>query len=333
MLESLQALVGNYVLVTLTLVFVAVVLLLESLYLLWKSYRGAEAQKLRQRLRALSASAGRAGRAQLLKQQMLSEVPLLERLLPALPRVDRLQRVIHQAALEWTVSRLLLSCVAAGGFGCLATTSFARQPLPVGVAAGLLLATLPLLYVLHKRSRRLARLERQLPDALDLMVRALRSGHAFSSSLQMVGEEMPEPIAGECRLVHDEVNFGVSLQQALLHLGERVPLTDLRYFIVAVLIQRESGGNLTEILANLSRLIRERLKLMAKVKVLSSEGRLSAWILALMPFGLGAVMNLANPEFMSPLWKDPIGIAIMKYTLALMAFGILILRKIIKIRV
>jgi tight adherence protein B len=333
MMDSVRALAGNYVLVILTLVFVAILLFLEGLYLLWKSYRGTEAKKLRERLRALSASAGREERAKLLRQQGLSEVPLLERLLLAFPRAHRLQTAIRQADLDWTVSRLLLSCAAAGGFGCLAVTSLARQSLATGVAAGLLLAALPLLYVLHKRSRRLVRIEQQLPDAIDLMIRALRAGHAFSASLQMVGNEMPDPIAGECRLVHDEVNFGVSLQQALLHLGERVPVTDLRYFIVAVLIQRESGGNLTEILGNLSRLIRERLKLMAKVRVLSAEGRLSAWILVLMPFGLGAAMNMANPEFMSPLWTDPLGIAITKYTLALMAIGVLVLRKIVRIRV
>ena len=112
----------------------------------------------------------------------------------------------------------------------------------------------------------------------------------------MVGEEMAEPIAGEFRIVHDEVNFGVSLQQALTNLSERVPITDLRYFVVAVLIQRESGGNLTEVLGNLSRLIRERLKLLAKVRVLSSEGRLSAWILGLMPFALAVLLQHAQPR-------------------------------------
>ena len=140
------------------------------------------------------------------------------------------------------------------------------------------------------------------------MTRALQAGHAFTSALKMAGEEMVDPVAGEFRTVHDEVNFGVSLEQALTHLSERVPLTDLRYFVVAVLIQRESGGNLTEILGNLSRLIRERLKLLAKIKVLSAENRMSAWILGLMPFFLAGVLYLANPKFMSPLWTDPIGI-------------------------
>jgi tight adherence protein B len=129
------------------------------------------------------------------------------------------------------------------------------------------------------------------------------------------------------------VNFGVSLEQALSHLSERVPLTDLRYFVVAVLIQRESGGNLTEILASLSKLIRERLKLLAKVRVLSTEGRMSAWILCLMPFFLAGIMNLANPGFMSPLWTDPIGVSIVKYMLTLMLIGVVIMRRIIRVRV
>jgi hypothetical protein len=125
--------------------------------------------------------------------------------------------------------------------------------------------------------------------------------------------------------VHDEINYGTSLQQALSNLGERVPITDLRYFIVAVLIQRESGGNLTEMLSNLSRLIRERLKLHAKVRVLSADGRMSAWFLGLMPFGLAALLNLMNPEFMHPLWTDPIGITILKWLAALMVIGLLLL--------
>jgi tight adherence protein B len=133
--------------------------------------------------------------------------------------------------------------------------------------------------------------------------------------------------------VHDEINFGVSLQQALTHLSERVPSTDLRYFVVAVLIQRESGGNLTEILMNLSQLIRDRAKFMAKVRVLSSEGKLSAWILGIMPFVLAALMNLVNPKFMSLLWTDPIGISMIQYMLVLMAIGALIMRKIVRIRV
>lgn len=324
---------GHAFLILSVLVFVAVLLLLEGAYLLWKSYKGPQAQKIASQLRALSASRDNSAQTQLLKQRMLSEVPPIERFLLSMARAQRLDKFILQAGLEWTLSRLLLSCAALGLMAGLLLMYGLHQSFLVSSLVGAFFAFTPLLYVIHQRSKRLGKFERQLPDALDLITRALRSGHAFSSALQMVGDEMNNPIAGEFRTVHDEVNFGVSLQQALTNLSERIPLTDLRYFIVSVLIQRDSGGNLTEVLGNLSRLIRERLKLMAKVKVLSSEGRLSAWVLGVMPFVLAVLMNVFNPDFMSPLWNDPIGISIIKYMLILMAFGILILRKIIKIRV
>lgn len=329
----LQNIGGNAFLIIAVLVFITVLLLLEGLYFLWKSYKGPNAKKIETRLRALSASHDNSRQTQLLKQRMLSEVPAIERFLLGMSRAHRLDRFILQAGLDWTVSRFLLSCTVLAAIGYVLMASGFHQSFFISTLIGATFAALPLLYVNHKRSKRLIKFERQLPEALDLITRALRSGHAFPSALQMVGEEMADPVAGEFRIVHDEVNFGVALQQALTNLSERIPLTDLRYFIVSVLIQRESGGNLTEVLGNLSRLIRERLKLLSKVRVLSSEGRLSAWILGLMPFALAGVMNLLNPDFMSPLWNDPIGISIIKYMLILMFFGVLILRKIIKIRV
>jgi len=329
----LQNIGGNALLIIAVLVFIAVLLLLEGLYFLWKSYKGPNAKKIETRLRALSASHDTSQQTQLLKQRMLSEVPVIERFLLGISRAHSLDRFILQAGLDWTVSKLLLTSITLAAIGYVVMANGLHQTSFISGLTSAFLAALPLLYVNHQRNKRLIKFERQLPEALDLITRALRSGHAFSSSLQMVGEEMAEPIAGEFRIVHDEVNFGVALPQALTNLSERIPLTDLRYFIVSVLIQRESGGNLTEVLGNLSRLIRERLKLLSKVRVLSSEGRLSAWILGLMPFALAAVMNLVNPDFMSPLWNDPIGISIIKYMLILMFFGVLILRKIIKIRV
>ncbi|HXE50753.1 MAG TPA: type II secretion system F family protein [Ramlibacter sp.] len=328
----LTSLMGNSFLVLAVLVFVTVVLLLESLYVLWRSHRGPEATRLQTRLYALSATRDRTPQTRLLRQRMLSELPMLERFLQSVPRVGVLDRVLMQSGLNWTVSNVLLACLVLGGAGLTALLMGAHQSLLVSAAAGAVLGATPFMYVYYVRGKRMAKLERQLPEVFDLMIRALRAGHAFSAALKMAGEEMAEPVAGEFATVHDEVNFGVSLEQALGHLSERVPLMDLRYFVVAVLIQRESGGNLTEILGNLGRLVRERLKLMGKVRVLTSEGRMSAWILCLMPFFLAAVMNLANPKFMSPLWTDPIGIAIIKYTLGLMLIGIVLMRKIIKIR-
>lgn len=324
---------GNSFLVLVVLVFVTLLLFMEFLHSVWRSRRGRDAVKLNTRLRVLGAMHNRTQQSKIVRERLLSDLPVLERLLARMPRLRGLDRLILEAGLDATVSKLLLASLALAVITWFAITSMGRYAGWLGLLAAVVAGALPWAWVYFKRSSRMKRIQQQLPEALDLITRALRAGHAFSSALKMSGEELVEPIAGEFRAVHDEVNFGVSLEQALTHLSERVPLTDVRYFVVAVLIQRDSGGNLTEILTNLSRLIRERLKLLAKVKVLSSEGRLSAWILGLMPFALAAVMNLVNPGFMGPLWTDPIGIAIVQYMLVLMGFGVLILVKIVKIRV
>lgn len=328
-----QFLQGHGFFVIVVLVFLSVVLLLEGGYLLWRAHLGKDARRLESRMQALVRPAAAPGRRTLFKQHMLSAVPALDRLLQDSSSLLHLEGWIRQAGLVWTVSRLMLTCAVAGLAGWLLLASLLHQPFLIGFAGALLAAGIPAGYVAWRRSQRLRLLEQQLPDALDLLTRALRSGNAFSASLQMIGTEMQEPIASEFRTVHDEINFGISLHQALTNLTTRIPLTDLRYFVVAVLVQRDSGGNLTEILGNLSQLIRGRLKLMAKIKVLAAEGRLSAWVLAVMPFVLAGLMNAMNPAFMAPLWSDPMGQSIVKYTLILMATGIVIMKKIVTIRV
>lgn len=324
---------GNDFLAFSVLVFITVLLLIEGAVSMWRAHKGPEVSRLKRRLQGLAATSDRSAQTRVLKQRLLNETPGLERFLLRLPRLHQFDRFLLQSGLNWTVSGVLLGSLLSGMAAWAVASELAPTAHLLNLVATFAGALLPLAYVNWKRSRRMRHMERQLPDALDLMTRALRAGHAFTSALSMAGNEMPEPIGGEFRIVHDEINFGVSLQQALAHLSERVPLTDLRYFVVAVLIQRDSGGNLTEILTNLSRLLRERAKLIAKIRVLSAEGRLSAWILGLMPFALAAVMNLVNPEFMSLLWTDPIGIAMIQYMLVLMAIGAVIMRKIVRIRV
>jgi tight adherence protein B len=163
--------------------------------------------------------------------------------------------------------------------------------------------------------------------------RAMRAGHALPAGLQMAGQEMQDPIAKEFRVTNDEINFGVSLQEALASLCERVPITDVRYFVVAVLVQREAGGNLTEVLDSLSRLIRQRLKFHSRIKVLTTEGRMSAWVLGILPFAVAGVLNITNHDFVKILWTDPIGIMITNALIATMALGAFWLYRLVKIRV
>ena len=312
--------------------FIAVVLLVEGLYLLWDSYRGPEAKKIEQRLRALSGLTGANAPSAVMRNRRLSKSPAIERILLAIPRIGRLDHLLLQAGLEMSPAKLIGWCLACGGL-MLVVLSFSN-PLPSVRMAGAFTALfVPIVVVRWMKGRRLRRIEQQLPDTLDLISRALRAGHALPAGLQMAGQEMPEPIAAEFRMTNDEINFGESMQQALVNLGDRVTLTDMRYFVVAVLVQREAGGNLTEVLVSLSQLIRNRLKFHSRIKVLTTEGRMSAWVLAMLPFFIAGVLNVANPEFVRVLWTDPVGIMITNIVLGSMAVGAFWLYRLVKIKV
>jgi tight adherence protein B len=268
----------------------------------------------------------------IVKKRLLSQTPALDRLLLQLPRVHQLDRLVLQSGVRINVASFL-GLTLLGGVGGLVLSLLLSLPMFATVFITLAAAALPTFYVYSAKLRRLRTIETQLPDALDLMGRAMRAGHAFASALKMVGDEMPDPIASEFRLTFDEINYGIPLQDALSNLATRVPSTDLRYFVIAVLIQRETGGNLAELLDNISILIRARLKLMGTIRVLSAEGRLSAWILTILPFVLAGVINLINPAFMALLWKDPTGLKMVGAALVLMIVGIFWMWRTIRIRV
>jgi tight adherence protein B len=315
------------------LLFFATALSIEGLYLFWVSRHGVEAKRISARIEMGSSTAKAVGQPlSILKDRKLSESPLLVRLLTDAPGVHTVECMLKQAGLTMTVGRFVgysLLCAAAG------LASGLVFPVPLLIRLGLAAAfcVLPWLIVRRKRSQRLKQLERQLPDAADLIARALRAGHSFPSALGMLAEELADPLGAEFRIVFDEINFGVSMNTALHNITERVPIDDLRYFVIAVLIQRESGGNLAEILGNIAFIIRERLKLFGKVRALSAEGRLSAWILALLPFVVIGVLSVLSPGFIKIFWTDPSAEKLAGVCLGLMTLGILWMRKIVRIRV
>jgi tight adherence protein B len=315
------------------LLFIATVLLIEGAYLYWTSRHGKSVKRLNARVRSLSdRNAATSESLSILKSGADGEAPWMLRWLMGGSRVIAVHRMLLQAGLNWSVKRLFfysVSCALCGLFIGL----ILHQPFMIALAFAAAFASFPLLIVRRKRQRRIARLEQQLPDAADLVARAMLAGHSFASALGMVGNEMPQPLGGEFKIAFDEINFGVSMNDALQNMVGRVPLDDLRYFVIAVLIQREAGGNLAEILGNISSIIRERLKLLGKVRVLSAEGRLSAWILCLMPFVLAGVISLINPAMMRIFWVDPTGIKMAGVTLVFMLFGIVWSRKIVRIHV
>lgn len=315
------------------LIFVAVVLGIEALYLAWNGTKGPEAERVARRLRTMSAGAHLGQQSNsMIKQRLLSESPALQRLLLELPRISQVDRLLEQSGLSWSVAELMgvqLLCFMVILVGAL----WMGLPwlLVLVLAAGA--AGLPLLYALRAKDQRLARIDEQLPDALDLIGRAVRAGHAFPTALAMVGDEMREPLAGEFAAAFDEVNFGISMQDALLNLATRVPSTDLRYFVIAVTIQRETGGNLAELLDNISAIIRARMKLMGQIRVLSAEGKMSAWVLGLLPFAAAAMIHLTSPQFLAVLYTDPGGRKMLAGALTMMLIGLYVMRRIIRIRV
>jgi tight adherence protein B len=316
-----------------TLIFIAVVLLIEGVYLTWNSSKGPEAERVSRRLRIMSAGGhGSEKNISIVKERLLSQTPMMQRLLLQVPRIGILDRLLQQSGLSWSVAELIGMSLLAFLVPFFASGYFAL-PLLLRLALAGAVATLPFLYVTRAKAKRLTRIEQQLPDALDLMGRALRAGHAFPTALKMVGDEMSDPLASEFRTAFDEVNFGIAMPDALMNLATRVPITDLRYFVIAVLIQRETGGNLSELLTSISAIIRDRIKLMGQVRVLSAEGRLSAWILSLLPFGSGLMMHLTNPTFLEVLYTDPAGQKMLAVAGVMMFIGILVMRNIIQIRV
>jgi len=204
-------------------------------------------------------------------------------------------------------------------------------------APALLLSTgflpLPLLYVRSRRARRLSKLEQQLPDALGMMVSALRVGHSLAASLGSAARECPDPLGAELRKCFDEQNYGVDVRAALMNLIARAPVQDLRIFVAAVLIQKDSGGNLAEVLEKVAQTIRERFRLKMQVRVHTAQGRMTGWVLSLLPVVLGFGMYLVSPEGISVLWTRPVGLKLLYTAIGMDALGAIVIRKIVAIRI
>ena len=314
------------------LLFVAVVLALEGAYLVWASKRSGEARRLAARLRSLESAPAEVALS-IERQGVHHRWPWLdEHLLPRLPRGADLVRYVETSGTGRSAGELSACSIVLALAGA-ALPHLLGRPWTFSLVLGGVLASLPWFWLGRRVTQRMRHFERQIPEALDLMGRALRAGHAFPTAVKMVADEMPEPIGKEFRILFDEANFGVPQNEALMRLSVRVPIEDLRYFVIAVMIQRESGGNLAELLDNISAIVRARLKLLGEVRTLSAEGRLSAWILGLLPFCVAGVIQLVNPRFSDVLWTDPIGQRLVGGALVLMTAGVWWMRKIIRIRV
>ncbi len=266
------------------------------------------------------------------KSELLSTVPWINRSLVKLDLVPTLQSLLNQANVKWTVGRLVLLCSV-----CFALVAYLIDwrtgSIGAAMLCGLVLGLAPYGYVRLMRSRRFGKFEEGLPDALDLMVSALRVGHSFSAALGLVTRECPDPVGSEFRICFDEQNFGLELRAALENMIARVPLQDLRIAVTAILIQRESGGNLAEVLEKTAYVTRQRFRLKRQVMVHTAQGRMTGWVLTLLPVVLGIGLYLVNPEIMSLLWKTEIGIKLLIGAGCMLIVGTLIIQKIVHMEV
>ena len=321
----------NFILVG-VMIFIVTFFVVEMGFYAHRVSGGKERRTVRKRLKKASSGALDNVIPDIFERRVLSEVPFLNRMLSRIQIIKRLERLVQQANVKHTLGFFLLTAALLASMGYLIASLMGKGHV-IAVAAALSLGVSPLLYLRRKQKKRMRKLQGQLPDGLDLIARALKAGHAFTTGMRLAADEFEDPLGTELDETLDEINFGVSVSDALSNLANRLDSPDVRYFVVSVLIQRTTGGNLAEILENIARLIRERIKFQGKVRVLSAEGKLSAVILIALPFVIVIALRFLNPKYMNTLFTDPAGRIMAGTAVVMMTLGALVMKKIITIEV
>ena len=305
-------------------------IIMYLLNLLMRRYSTGEKQ-VKKRIDDFSAKDRQISENQfVVRDEHLSQIPLLNKILKKLQIAKKLSTLLEQADMSIKVGTLILIMIIFSSFGLL--TTIRSRNLLLMVLAAFSTGILPLLYVNVRRARRIKSFIREFPDALDMMISALKAGHSFNMAMQLVASEAPDPVGIEFRKTYEENSLGLPLKEALLNLTERVQSLDLKLFVTAVLLQKETGGNLTEILHKISHTIRERFKLMGQMKVYTAQGRFSMWILGMLPVGFALLMQLINPGYLAPLFEEKSGHVLLIFALSLQIIGFLVIRKIVTIK-
>jgi tight adherence protein B len=296
--------------------------------------RSARARLLKERLTEERKAPERSPEEELalMRDEQLSEIPALDSLLRRSPRISAIQKMLAQAGMDLRAGNFLGLCCLAGIAAAIVAYVLSRH-IEIAWAAMFVGFLMPYSYASMKRQKRFTKFDELFPEAIDTLARAVRAGHAFTTALEMITNEINEPVAGEFRQLYEEQKFGMPVRDALLNLTERVPSVDVKFFVTAVMLQRETGGNLAEILDNLSYVIRERFKIQRQVRVYTAQGRLTMALLMGMPPIIVVVMMTLNPAFIQPLFSDPIGHTLLVGGIALQTVGYFVIRKIIRIQV
>jgi tight adherence protein B len=315
-------------------IFIVVLVLAQALFMFVRSRFNPEVVRLKREISTLSAGRNGASGVDIVKKRILSQIPWLNKILVNLqaPTISRLERLHQQADARQPLGFFILLSVATAAVGAYLTFVMSRSVLAALVAAGLA-ALLPWVYLSFRKNKRLRAFERQLPDALDMIARALKAGHALTGGFQMVAMEFADPARTEFRKTLDEINFGQSYEDALRNMSKRFDCPDLKFFVLSVIIQRQSGGNMAEILEKIGSLIRERFKLFGKVKALTGEARISAVVLTILPFAIAAAIYFLNRNYMEVLFTEPAGQIMVGAAAVMMVLGIFVMRRMITIEV
>jgi tight adherence protein B len=315
------------------LVFVLVALAVFAAVSIYDQ-RNARARLIRERLAEERRGPERAPDEELalVRDEQLSQIPALDNLLRRSARVSAIQKMLEQAGIAMRAGNFLGVCALAGVGASIVGYTLGRR-IEFGWIALLVGFLLPYSYASFKRNKRFEKFEELFPEAIDTLARAVRAGHAFTTALEMISNEVAEPVCTEFRQLYEEQKFGMPVRDALINLTERMPLVDVKFFVTAVMLQRETGGNLAEILDNLSYVIRERFKIQRQVRVYTAQGRLTMALLMGMPPIIVTVMLILNPAFIRPLFSDPIGHGLLVAGITLQTVGYFVIRKIIRIQV
>jgi len=313
-------------------IFAVSLFLIEMFLYGLKILRYPEYGKTRKRLKTISSGEMEDKPIDIIRQQVLSHVPILNKILLRIQLAQRLDRLLQQANVQHPLGVFVLLAVVSALI-VFFSSNLLTKSYGISVIAGVLAGGTPYYYLLYKKKKRIERFQRQFPDALEFIARAMKAGHAITTGVKLAGDEFQDPIGTEFDKIIDEVNFGVNFSDAMKNLAHRMDCPEVKYFVVSLIIQREAGGNLAEIIEKLAYIIRERFKLEGKIRVLAAEGKLSAMILIALPFLVLGAMGIMNPDYLSTLFTETAGRLMVYIALAMMVLGIVVIKRMINIKV
>jgi tight adherence protein B len=315
------------------IIFCISILIIELLFYAFRSIRNPDRARIKKELRKMASKRQGEALPDILRKKVISDVPAFNEILLRISGIEYLDRLRSQASTQYSTGFFILLSLFLAASGFTGLYVLLKKGIWLSVIFALLIGSLPVFYLYVKKHQRLKKFQTQLPEALDLMARSLRAGHAFSTGMNLAADEFDDPLGTEFNVTLGEINFGIGVAEALTNLAGRVDCADLRFFVVAVILQRETGGNLADIMENIAYLIRERFKLYGRVQTLAAEGKLSMWVLIALPFLIVGALFIINPTYIKILFYEPVGRIMCGGAILMMLMGFFVMKRMVNIKV